>query len=512
MSGLRILIIQLERLGDLVQTTPLIQDLRRLDSSAEIDVLAWTEFAPIAEGMPGVHIRTMPSSRVKELNDDLEQAPTAEKDLGLPRYDRVINVSHEKFAAWLCGRYDVERREGGALSNGEWLYHGDWLTFFLALAAIRRENRYNIVDLYRGPAAAAPPPADARAHVACAGTLPFEWPEGRIAVIAPGASEDQRRFVTEPTVQLLRAIAAMGFRIVLVGAPSDRALAQTIAQNAEVPALNAAGRTGVQQLAEVIRRADLVVAADSAPAHIAAALGRPLVGLYGACLAPLTTAPWGAGHIILVHDSMKAFSPDLVMAAVRLRLGVDSGEDLQRKAAAAGVQAWRTAMLPSTADPLGGVTYEPLHADRFDEPETMRRLMRHVMAAVLMRKETIDTSALDRFAARLDSSLLPTLHDAEVKLNGLAGDVRRGLLQLRRRQFGGLQELVNRVTATVDGLKNAHGDHAAVAPVITFLDWRLRVMPAYDPERIFKEYERELHRAAKALKLAQPEGEKLVRG
>ena len=297
----------------------------------------------------------------------------------------------------------------------------------------------------------------------------------------------------------------MGFRIVLVGAPADQPLVRAIADAAAVPVVDLAGRTNVQELAAILRRAEIVVTADSGPAHIAAALGRPLVGLYGACLAPLTTAPWGAGHVVLVHDSMQAFSPGLVLAAIRVRLGLPAGEDLRREALAAGVQAWRTAMLPEGADPLGGLTYLPLHADRFDEAETLRRLMRHVMASVIMGKGAGDLSYL----APLNPSALEPMGDYEQALDKLAADVGRGLAQLRRRRFDGLQELAVRVTAAVDLLKNGAMNHPAIAPVILFLDWKLRMMPAYRPDRIFKEYERELQRASAALRMARATAMKL---
>ncbi len=61
----RILVIQIERLGDLLQTTPLVIDLRRVYPAATIDVLAWTESASAIEGIPGVELRTIPSRRVK---------------------------------------------------------------------------------------------------------------------------------------------------------------------------------------------------------------------------------------------------------------------------------------------------------------------------------------------------------------------------------------------------------------------------------------------------------------
>ncbi|MBI2150300.1 MAG: glycosyltransferase family 9 protein [Acidobacteria bacterium] len=191
-----------------------------------------------------------------------------------------------------------------------------------------------------------------RAHAACAGSLPFELPEGRLAVFAPGANEEQRRFSAAPTLQVFSQFAGMGLNVVLVGAPADRPLASSLAAAASVPVADLTGRTGVQELAEILRRAEIVVTEDSGPAHIAAALRRPPAGLYGASLAPLTTAPWGAGHLVLVAGAMEAFSSELVMAAIRTRLGMAADAELRPEALRATAQVWRTAMLTGGADPL----------------------------------------------------------------------------------------------------------------------------------------------------------------
>jgi len=158
----RILVIQLERLGDLVQTTPLLIGLSRAIPQATIDVLAWTEFASIIEGLPGVTLRTLPSRHVRDLNDDVEQARARNlephsalrslAELALPAYDRIINVTHGAFASWLSGRLSAPVRDGGFINEtGEWLYAGDWLTLLVAMSEIRRENLINIVALVLQP-------------------------------------------------------------------------------------------------------------------------------------------------------------------------------------------------------------------------------------------------------------------------------------------------------------------------------------------------------------------------
>ena len=62
--------------------------------------------------------------------------------------------------------------------------------------------------------------------------------------------------------------------------------------------INLTGRTSLKVLAEVFRNADLVVCPDTGPMHLAAAVGTPVVALFGPT-APWRTGPFGEGHVVL---------------------------------------------------------------------------------------------------------------------------------------------------------------------------------------------------------------------
>ena len=163
-------------------------------------------------------------------------------------------------------------------------------------------------------------------------------------------------------------------------------------------------------------------------------------------------------------------------------------------------------MLSGAADPLGGVTYTPLHARTLDEREAIRRLMRHVMAAAIMEKEIGDLAefaSVAPAAAPFDASPAGDVARVEQTLVKLAADVSRGLAQWRRRNFQGLQELADRIPATVEQLKQQSVRDPEIALPVYFLDWKIRMMPAYQPDRVFQENARELTRAAKALAMAR---------
>jgi heptosyltransferase-2 len=114
-------------------------------------------------------------------------------------------------------------------------------------------------------------------------------------VVSPGARYgpakrwDPRRFAASAgriTTRLERA------GVVLVGEGADIAACDQVADGIETEGIQLAGRTDLEELAGVLAGADAVLANDSGTAHLAAALGRPTVVIFGST-EPLWTAPRG---------------------------------------------------------------------------------------------------------------------------------------------------------------------------------------------------------------------------
>jgi ADP-heptose:LPS heptosyltransferase len=112
------------------------------------------------------------------------------------------------------------------------------------------------------------------------------WPPERFAMVA--------RWLTEN----------LGARVVLTGSGNDRPLAEFIARHAAVPCLNLAGDLSLLELAALIDRLNLYVAVDSGPAHMAAALGTPLVTLWGPGIFQQTRPLAGRGTVHIVRHEV----------------------------------------------------------------------------------------------------------------------------------------------------------------------------------------------------------------
>lgn len=119
-----------------------------------------------------------------------------------------------------------------------------------------------------------------------------------LLVVAPGAAWETKRWPATHFAELVRDLVPRTFgHVAVVGMAGDRAHAAVIAQSlraaGSAAVLDLTGRTTTAELVAVLARASLLVANDSAPAHVAAALGRPVVSLFGPTVPAQGFAPLG---------------------------------------------------------------------------------------------------------------------------------------------------------------------------------------------------------------------------
>jgi heptosyltransferase I len=117
-------------------------------------------------------------------------------------------------------------------------------------------------------------------------------PAPRILLL-PGARWNNKRWPVENFVALVRRLrAATDLRFAVLGGNEDRALGQAIASDNPGRCLDLTGQTSLWEMIEWLRRSRLIIANDTGPVHVAAALGKPLIALFGPT-APKSTGPYG---------------------------------------------------------------------------------------------------------------------------------------------------------------------------------------------------------------------------
>ncbi|RCW44623.1 ADP-heptose:LPS heptosyltransferase [Halopolyspora algeriensis] len=115
-------------------------------------------------------------------------------------------------------------------------------------------------------------------------------------VVHPGASVPAREWPPDRCAAAVRSLAAEGYRVVVTGASGESALTERVAGNV---ATDLGGRTGLAELAAVLDRACVVVAPNTGPAHLAAAVGTPVVSLFAPVVRAARWAPYGVATTLL---------------------------------------------------------------------------------------------------------------------------------------------------------------------------------------------------------------------
>jgi ADP-heptose:LPS heptosyltransferase len=165
-------------------------------------------------------------------------------------------------------------------------------------------------------------------------TTPLTGPDPYV-VLHPGTSVSARAWPEARWADTARILDRHGFRVLVTGGPGERTLTARVTGGL---ARDLGGRTTLRELADVLDRAEIVVVANTGPAHLAAAVGTPVVSLFAPTVPAARWAPYGVPLELLGdqqapcrdtratrcpvpgHPCLAAVTPDDVLAAVD-RLG-----------------------------------------------------------------------------------------------------------------------------------------------------------------------------------------------
>ena len=123
-------------------------------------------------------------------------------------------------------------------------------------------------------------------------------PEGPYVVVHPGASVPARAWPPERHGALVEALVADGRRVVVTGGRGEKELTALVAGGLD-GVVDLGGRTDLAGLSRVLGGADAVVVANTGPAHLAAAVGTPVVSLFAPTVPAERWRPWGVPHVLL---------------------------------------------------------------------------------------------------------------------------------------------------------------------------------------------------------------------
>lgn len=325
----RVLIVLLGAIGDVVCGMPLAQRLRAGWPATRITWAVEPAAAPLLQGHPAVHAmimfrrgggwRAFPEflGRLRHYKPDLT--------LDLQRHLKSGVASLASGAPRRLGFHWRNSREGNWFFNTETITPVD--TFTLKLTHFQRFADHLGVP----PAPISFGLAASPAERARAAELLAPLGEQPLAALYVGSTWASRQWFPAATAALCERLRARGFGVVLVGGPGDVEFAEAVVGAGAGALVNTVGQTKLREIIAIMERASVAIGPDTGPMHIAAAVGTPVVALFGAT-SPRRSGPWGWDDLVVRSDApcspcylprcpigrlcMEQISPDLVMAHV----------------------------------------------------------------------------------------------------------------------------------------------------------------------------------------------------
>jgi lipopolysaccharide heptosyltransferase II len=283
----RVLLLRLERIGDLLMTLEAIADARRAWPHAEIDLAvgSWNrELASLIPGVQRVHVADLPWLSRGEQPTSWSHLLDAARRWRAERYDIVVNFEPDirtNFLAWLTRapvRSGYDTSGGGAFLTDGGPYDP---SAHVAVNARRLVARASGISEPKTTAAGprlSVPPDRLQQAVERLGSAPRPW----IGVHASGGRESKQWHLERFADVARRLAARTRGTIVLTGSPSDVDLVGRVADAiGDVRHVSLAGAASLPDLVATIAAFDVLVTGDTGPMHVAGAVETPVVALFG---------------------------------------------------------------------------------------------------------------------------------------------------------------------------------------------------------------------------------------
>jgi ADP-heptose:LPS heptosyltransferase len=270
----RLLAVRLDGLGDVILTGPAIRALAaRCDSLTVLTGPAGAEAAALLPGVDEVLVYEAPWIEADAPPLDLGRLRFLEHELDLRAIAGVPRISAIS-VDYPGSLLDVRHRVDDDIPEPERA---------LSLAA----------------AAGFSLPPDDDGRLSLLRPLPAVHglaPAGEYVVVHPGCTAPARSWPTERWAETVRALAAAGHVVAVTGTPAECELTAAVAGE---DGIDLGGRTTLAELAAVLRGAQVAIAPNTGPAHVAAAVGTPVVSLFAPVVPAARWAPYGVPTVLL---------------------------------------------------------------------------------------------------------------------------------------------------------------------------------------------------------------------
>lgn len=316
-----ILLVNITRLGDMLQATPTIAGMKLENPDAKITVLVEKQFEEVCHSLPGIDevvgidlgMTCRALAREQDgIIDAYEYVTELVDKLKARDFDYSLNMSSSAYTALLLKLLEVPKFGGWVADDeGYRIIASDWARLFAASVfhQNRQFNSLNLVDVFRCSADVDLHPrklqftlrADALSYADDLLSTAGFTNSGPIIAVQAGASQDKRQWSRARLVELVRRLVHdHGARVVMVGTKKELGLIEPVKAAVDSPnVLIAAGNTSIPQLAALLSKCSCLVTGDTGTMHVSVSVGTPVVSLFLASAFGFETGPYGEGHLVL---------------------------------------------------------------------------------------------------------------------------------------------------------------------------------------------------------------------
>ena len=317
----RYLVVRLTALGDILHTLPAVAALRAAHPNARIDWVVEKKWAPVLEGSPALN-EVIPFDR-----RSFYTTSACVKRLRRNRYTCAIDFQglyKSSVLALLSGaRRRIGFQQGWARERGAALLYSERVTPAGRHVA---ELNYSLAEA-AGASRPATPAYPLRVPAGGAASIRARLLErgiGEYIVIGPAGSWGAKCWPAERYGEFCREFSKRSnLRVVVIHGPGEKSIAEEVCR-AAAPARPDIVSTTLEELMGLLSHARCMLAADSGPLHLAAALGTPVVGLFGPT-DPARNGPFVPGAIVLSEARPEeiSYKRRTLFSAAMLRISVE---------------------------------------------------------------------------------------------------------------------------------------------------------------------------------------------
>ena len=284
---MKILVVQLARLGDIYQTWPTLSALSR-EQGNEVHVLVRSRFVAATKGLPeAIVVKQLPNKQVlTHVYNEEDDAGVAElekfcNELTNEKYDKIINLSFSPLSSWLTWKIQADSKKiQGYTRHGDGFFYpvDDSSAYFYAQVGPYRKARLHITHLFAAVSKVELTTQDLRYGQKLVQKRKLENPYWTIQL---RASDDKKTLSSAQWIYFLRLIAErFDPMLVLVGSEDDFAFAENVRlSTGHHNILNLCGQTTPVELFDWIGHAELHICPDSMTVHIASLVNTPTLNI-----------------------------------------------------------------------------------------------------------------------------------------------------------------------------------------------------------------------------------------